>query len=169
MNKGLEVIEAFWLFHVGYNQIDAVIHPQSIIHSMVEFCDGSIIAQMSIPSMQLPILYALSYPHRISSNNVHTNLLKLSHLTFEAIPKDRYPLFYLACEVGQKGGLLPTIMNAANEAAGNLFLKEAIPFTRIYSIVDEAVCNYDNINHPDLESILSTNQEVYAKIMEKYH
>jgi 1-deoxy-D-xylulose-5-phosphate reductoisomerase len=168
MNKGLEVIEAYWLFHVGYDQIDAVIHPQSIIHSMVEFCDGSILAQMSVPSMQLPILYALSFPDRIVSNNVHTNLLELSALTFEPISKDRYPLFHLACEVGRKGGLLPTIMNAANEAAGNLFLKEVIPYRQISSIVDETVSAADNISHPDLETILSANQEVYTKTMEKY-
>ncbi len=169
MNKGLEVIEAYWLFHANYDQIDAIIHPQSIIHSMVEFCDGSILAQMSVPSMQLPILYALSYPNRIESGNVQTNLLELPHLTFEPIPKERYPLFYLACEVGRKGGLLPTIMNAANEAAGKLFLMEMIPYTRIYSIVDEAVNSADNICHPDLETILNTNQEIYTKIMEKYH
>jgi 1-deoxy-D-xylulose-5-phosphate reductoisomerase len=168
MNKGLEVIEAYWLFHVGYDQIDAVIHPQSVIHSMVEFCDGSILAQMSVPSMQLPILYALSYPNRLPSKNVQTNLLELSHLTFEPISQERYPLFYLACEVGRKGGLLPTIMNAANEAAGNLFLKEVIPYTQIYSIVEETVSAADNVSHPDLETILNTNQEIYTKVIEKY-
>lgn len=168
MNKGLEVIEAYWLFHVAYDQIQAVIHPQSVIHSMVEFHDGSILAQMSIPSMQLPILYALSYPNRIISSNVQTNLLALDQLTFEPISQDRYPLFYLACEVGRKGGLLPTIMNAANEAAISLFLKEVISYKQIYAIVNDTVSTADNIDHPDLETILETNREVYSIIMEKY-
>ncbi|HNX00651.1 MAG TPA: 1-deoxy-D-xylulose-5-phosphate reductoisomerase [Candidatus Cloacimonadota bacterium] len=169
MNKGLEVIEAHWLFHVGYDHIDAVIHPQSIIHSMVEFRDGSILAQMSVPSMQLPILYALSYPGRIPSLNVQTDILKLGNLNFEPIDRERYPLFYLACEVGRKGGLLPTIMNAANEAAVHLFLDEIIHYRQIYEIVDQAVSAANNMEHPNLETILNTNTEVYTRIMEQYH
>lgn len=167
-NKGLEVIEAHWLFGVSFEQVRAYIHPQSIIHSMVEFVDGSIHAQMSVPSMQLPILYAFSYPKHIPSNNVKTHLIDLPALTFDRIEKERYPLFFLACEAGKQGGIMPTVMNAANEAAIQLFVKEKIAFNEIFRIIDEQLQRVEFIAHPDLATILYYNHAVYANVIEAY-
>ena len=130
-NKALEVMEAHWLFNLEWSQIKAVLHPQSIIHSLVEFADGSILAQMSTPDMMLPILYALSWPERYKSALVQTNLTALPALTFGEITRERYPLFYLGCEAGKIGGILPTVVNAANEAALRLFLERKISFLQI--------------------------------------
>lgn len=164
-NKALEVIEAHWLFDVEYERIKAIIHPQSIIHSMVEYIDGSFLAQLSTPDMKLPILYALSYPQRLQSNLVQTSLPKLSQLSFKEIEPRRYPLFYLGVETGKAGGILPTVMNAANEAALQLFLDFKIPFTGIYTLVAETLNSYQNINKPDLETIIAVNTAVYHKII----
>ncbi len=168
MNKGLEVIEAHWLFKKPYSQIKTVIHPQSIIHSFVEFVDGSIIAQMSFPNMQIPILFALSYPHHIPSSIPKTNLLDLSPLTFDEIKKERYPLFFLACDVGKTGGILPTVMNAANEAAIDLFLNKKIKFTDIYRIIEKAVQNFANVQDPGIDEIIDTNKEIYKKTKQDF-
>ncbi|MDZ4121042.1 MAG: 1-deoxy-D-xylulose-5-phosphate reductoisomerase, partial [Candidatus Cloacimonadaceae bacterium] len=143
-NKALEVIEAHWLFGADYEKINAVIHPQSIIHSMVEFIDGSFLAQLSTPDMQLPILYALSYPQRLGSQLVTTNLLQISPLTFLAIEPERYPLFFLGVECGKAGGIMPTVMNSANEAALELFLQGKIQFTEIFETVRKAVESQQN-------------------------
>jgi len=164
-NKGLEVIEAHWLFNLSFDRINALIHPQSVIHSMVEFADGSILAQMSKPSMELPILYALSYPKHIPSDNVKTDLLSLSALTFEEIDKKRYPLFYTAIQAGATGGLYPTIMNAANEAAIALLLKQEIHFTRITQLVEQALDHFENISYPNLDEIVEMNDKVYHYIL----
>lgn len=161
MNKGLEVIEAHWLYHQPYNKIDAVIHPQSIIHSMVEFVDGSILSQMSNPSMKLPILYAFTHPERLESDVVETDIFKLQDLTFQEITKDRYPLFYLAMDAGEASGIFPTLMNASNEAAVQLFLEEKIHFTEIYKLVDSFMQKQNNIVNPDLETIIRLNEETY--------
>ena len=155
LNKGLEVIEAHWLFDIEYYRIKAIIHPQSIIHSLVEFVDGSMIAQMSVPTMQLPILYALTYPLHYPSEKVQTSLETLSALTFEPICPKRFPLFYLTCEAGKIGGLMPTILNAANEKAIDMFIKGEIPFTDIAKLVENALNKYENIPNPDLETILN--------------
>ncbi len=163
MNKGLEIIEAHWLFKKPYSQIKTVIHPQSIIHSFVEFADGSIIAQMSNPNMQIPILFALSYPRHIPSSIPKTNLLDLPPLTFDEINKERYPLFFLACEVGKTGGILPTVMNAANEAAIDLFLNNKIKFTDIHKIVEQAVQCFANVQNPCIDEIIAINKEIYKK------
>ncbi len=168
MNKALEVIEAHWLFDMPYHKIQSVIHPQSIIHSLVEFIDGSIIAQLSFPTMKLPILIALSYPDKIASNIVKTDITKLPSLTFEKIDPKRYPLFFLGLEVGKKGGLYPTIMNAANEAAINLFIKNKIGFLNITDLIKFALEKFENINNPNIETILNTNKEVYHFILENY-
>jgi 1-deoxy-D-xylulose-5-phosphate reductoisomerase len=164
LNKGLEVIEAHWLFDIYYDRISAIIHPQSIIHSIVEFIDGSMHAQMSIPTMQLPILYALSYPNHLMSDKIHTNLVELPNLSFEEIDKKRYPLYYLALEVGRIGGLMPTIMNAANELAINKFIKKEITFLEIYKEIDEALQKYPNIIYPELEEILEINERIKADL-----
>ena len=168
MNKGLEVIEAHWLFHKDFDEIKTVIHPQSIIHSFIEFVDGSILAQMSFPTMKLPILFALSYPHHIPSNISKSNILDFPDLTFSEVEKERYPLFFLAKKAGVTGGLVPTILNAANEAAIDLFLKEKIHFTQIYELVDSALSNENNVHLPDLNTIIQTNTEIYQKIIKDY-
>lgn len=167
-NKALEVIEAHWLFNLDYDRIHAIIHPQSVIHSMIEFVDGSILAQLSTPSMELPILYALSYPKHIPSNNVKTNLLNLSALTFEEICPKRYPLFFTALEASKHGGIYPTICNAANEAALSLLLNQQIHYTQINDIVKKAIDRYQNISNPTLEEVLFFNQKIYMEILEQY-
>lgn len=161
MNKALEIIEAHWLFEMEFNKIKAVIHPQSIIHSFVEFIDGSILAQMSFPSMQLPILYALSYPDRIESDLLKTRITDLPNLNFEEVDEKRYPLFVLGKEVGVKNGILPTIMNAANEAAINLFLQNKIKFTEIFTIVYNVIKKSQNQINPSLEDIIEINQQIF--------
>lgn len=168
MNKGLEVIEAHHLFEIPYSQIQAIIHPQSIIHSMVEFIDGSIIAQMSEPTMELPILYAFSYPEHISSNNVQTDLFALSDLSFEKVDYNRYPLFQLALRVGEAGGILPTIMNAANEATISLFESKRIRFVDIYKIVEKVIKLSKNIANPDLDTIIQKNKSTYKNVIDNY-
>jgi len=166
-NKGLEVIEAHWLFDLPYEKIDAVIHPQSIIHSFIECIDGSIIAQMSNPSMQLPVLYALTYPEHIDSD-FRTSLIDLPPLTFAEIEPERYPLYTLVREAGMAGGIMPTILNAANEACIELFLQNKIRFTDIYRITEKHLGKQNNITDPDLETILSINEGVYSEIITQY-
>ena len=168
MNKGLEVIEAHWLFDKDYSKIKAIIHPQSIIHSLVEFVDGSILAQMSFPTMRIPILYALSYPERIESSMDKTNVFNLPELNFSDVCKARYPLFYLALEAGRAGGILPTVMNAANEAAINLFLERKISYLQINSIIQSTLDDFSNIDQPDLDTIISINEEIYNKTKKDY-
>jgi 1-deoxy-D-xylulose-5-phosphate reductoisomerase len=127
----------------------------------VEFRDGSLLAQMSKPSMELPILYALTYPHRIESDNVKTNLLELPPLTFREVDFERYPLFKLALDTARVGGLMPTIMNAANEAAIELFSTNRLGFTEIYPLIDRTLSHFPNILEPDLETIIQFNSEAY--------
>jgi 1-deoxy-D-xylulose-5-phosphate reductoisomerase len=168
-NKALEVMEAHWLFDLDYSQIQAVIHPQSVIHSLVEYIDGSLLAQLSTPDMMLPILYALSYPERYQSELVKTDLLKLNDLTFAAIDPQRYPLFYLGVEAGKQGGIMPTVANAANEAALQLFLEKRIRFTDISSVVEAALNCTENISNPELETIIQVNQEVFRKAYNNHY
>jgi len=160
LNKGLEVIEAHWLFGIEYERIKALIHPQSIVHSMIEFIDGSIFAQMSSPTMQLPILYALTHPHHIMSTKVETNLENLATLSFEPIDPKRYPLFHLACQAGRMGGIMPTVLNAANEKAIKLFCQNKISFIEMPLYVENVLNSIENISHPDLETILAINEEL---------
>lgn len=162
-NKGLEVIEAHWLFDMPYEQIEAIIHPQSIIHSMVKYRDGSHIAQISNPSMQIPIMYALSYPKHIDFDNVKTDFLNMPPLTFREIEKARYPLFYLALDVAKKGGILPTVMNAANEACIYHFLRGEIEFTDFNPIISHIVGSADQIVNPDIETIIEINKRSYVE------
>lgn len=167
-NKGLEIIEAHWLFGVPYSQIQAIIHPQSIIHSFIECKDGSILNQMSTPSMQLPILYALSYPDHVNSALTKTNMFELPPLTFHRLEKQRYPLFFLTLEAGKEGGLMPTAMNAANEAAIKLFLEKKIPFTDIYRIIADFIDKFTNVPDPDIDTIITTNEEVFEQVYSMY-
>lgn len=158
MNKGLEVIEAHWLFGFPYEQIDVVIHPQQIIHSMVEFCDGSVMAQMGIPDMQTPIQYALTYPNRLELEGAKLDFSTLSRLDFREIDFERYPSIRLAYEAGRQGGTYPTVLNAANEEAVALFLKGEIKFLEIEVFVQEALDQHHSISDPSLEEIEQADQ-----------
>jgi len=168
LNKALEVMEAHWLFGIPYDRVSAVIHPQSVIHSLVEFIDGSLLAQLSVPDMRLPVLYALGWPDRLPSRMVQTDLLKLGELSFSAIEAHRYPLYYLGLEAANAGGLYPTVLNSANEAALKLFLDGRIPFTGIVDAVRRALDECGNVADPSLEDVLDANQATYRKVLSPY-
>jgi 1-deoxy-D-xylulose-5-phosphate reductoisomerase len=158
MNKGLEVIEAHWLYGVPYEQIDVVIHPQSIIHSMVEFRDGSIIAQLGVHDMRVPIQYALSYPERLESGGyAFLDLVKTARLDFWAPDYARFPCLKYAYEAGGKGGTLPAVMNAANEVAVGAFLAGAEKFAGIPRTVRAVMDAHRNKKRPDLQDILEAD------------
>lgn len=157
MNKGLEVIEAKWLFGVNYDQIDAVIHPQSIIHSAVEFVDGSIIAQMGLPDMRLPIKYALNYPERLPGCSPRLKLTDLQGLTFEEPDIEKFPALKLAYAAGNIGGTMPAVLNAANEVAVDSFLEGRISFPSITYIVNKVMERHLTVNQPDLEEIIEAD------------
>jgi 1-deoxy-D-xylulose-5-phosphate reductoisomerase len=167
-NKALEVMEAHWLFGLPYDRINALLHPQSLIHSLVEFVDGSILAQLSTPDMKLPILYALSWPHRLPSELTKTDLTQMGELSFAPIGKERYPLFWLGLEVAREGGILPTVLNSANEGALHLFQQGRIKFTDIHRTCERMVQNHANVAHPDLAEVLETNRQVYLSVVETY-
>jgi 1-deoxy-D-xylulose-5-phosphate reductoisomerase len=157
MNKGLEVIEAFWLFHLPKEKIEVVIHPQSIIHSMVEFCDGSIKAQLSTPDMKLPILFALTFPDRYIYNGVATNFKKIGSLSFFEPDFNKFVCLKMAYDAIAEGGTAPCILNAANEVAVDKFLKGKIKFTQIPVIIQEALNNISNHTIVDLDSVLEAD------------
>jgi len=156
-NKGLEMIEARWLFDVGMNRVGVLVHPQSIVHSMVEFVDGALLAQLSTPDMCLPIQYALTYPERIPSDRVQTDFVKLGSLTFEAPDEDRFPALPLARRAGETGGTLPAVLNAANEVAVELFVKGKINFPQIAETVRRVMDAHTVVNHPTLEKLLEAD------------
>jgi 1-deoxy-D-xylulose-5-phosphate reductoisomerase len=157
MNKGLEVIEARWLFGVDYKKIKVLVHPQSIIHSMVEFVDGSVLAQLGLPDMRLPIQYALGYPERLVNDQPRLNWTALKALTFESPNIDRFPLLGLAYQAGRAGGTAPAVLNAANEVAVEAFLGGRIKFTSIYKVVARVVESHNPLQEPSLEEILSAD------------
>ena len=162
VNKGLEVMEAKWLFGVDYSQIEVVIQPQSIIHSMVQYVDGAIIAQLGTPDMRVPIEYALFYPERRSLSGDRLDFSKLSQITFE---KPDYKVFRglsLAIEAGKTGGTMPTVFNAANERAVAKFLKGEIKYTDIVRSIEKCMDAHKVSAHPDLKEILATEQWVYS-------
>lgn len=162
VNKGLEVMEAKWLFGVDYSQIEVVIQPQSIIHSMVQYVDGAIVAQLGTPDMRVPIEYALFYPERRSLSGDRLDFSKLSQITFE---KPDYKVFRglsLAIEAGKTGGTMPTVFNAANERAVAKFLKGEIKYTDIVRSIEKCMDAHKVSAHPDLEEILATEQWVYS-------
>lgn len=162
VNKGLEVMEAKWLFGVDYSQIEVVIQPQSIIHSMVQYVDGAIIAQLGTPDMRVPIEYALFYPERRSLSGDRLDFSKLSQITFE---KPDYKVFRglsLAIEAGKTGETMPTVFNAANERAVAKFLKGEIKYTDIVRSIEKCMDAHKVSAHPDLEEILATEQWVYS-------
>ncbi len=165
MNKGLEVIEAHVLFDISYDDIDVLLHRESIIHSMIEFQDTSVIAQLGTPDMRVPIQYALSYPKRLvrpSANRL--NLADIGQLHFEKMDYNRYYALKLAIDAGRAGGTMTTVLNAANEAAVGLFLQEKIKFLEIDELIEKAMSAHENIHNPDLETILHIDQVTRVKI-----
>ena len=157
MNKGFEMIEAKWLFGVAPSQIEVVVHPQSIVHSMVEFADGAVKAQLGTPDMKLPIRYALSYPDRLVSTDRKLSLADYATLTFERPDMVRFPLLQYAFDAVEKGGNLPCIMNAANEVAVAAFLADRIGFCQIAEIVAHTMSAVDFIAAPTLDDYIATN------------
>ncbi len=154
MNKGLEVIEAHWLFQLTPDRIDIVVHPQSIIHSAVEFKDGSVKAQMGVPDMKIPIQYALTYPRHVESEWERLDLIELGRLTFEAPDRERFPAIGLAYEALRKGGSAPAVLNVANEQAVYRFINNEILFTDIPKIIQAAGEQHEWIEHPELEDLI---------------
>lgn len=161
MNKGFEMIEARWLFDTAPDKINIVVHPQSIIHSMVEFADGAVIAQLGNPDMREPIQFALSFPERLTLNNKKLDFASLQGLTFEEPDMEKFPCLSLAFEAIRKGGNVPCAMNAANEAAVTAFLKDSIRFYDIPEIISACMAGVNFVAKPTVEDLLATNAEVY--------
>jgi 1-deoxy-D-xylulose-5-phosphate reductoisomerase len=157
MNKGLEVIEAHWLFGLPAERIQVVIHPQSIIHSMVEFVDGSIKAQLGVPDMKLPIQYALSYPDRWPMNGARVDFPALRSMTFFEPDRVRFPCLSLAYDALSTGGVAPTVLNAANEVAVAAFLEKRISFEKIPILIERALNHGENRSNPELDHILKAD------------
>jgi 1-deoxy-D-xylulose-5-phosphate reductoisomerase len=159
MNKGLEIIEAHWLFKMPIDRVKVLIHPQSIIHSMVEFRDGSVKAQMSYPDMRLPIQYALSYPDRLDNPELpRLDWGKIDSLNFEPPDMDKFPCLRLAIEAGKEGGTCPAVLCAADEVAVDLFLGERIKFTAIPRLVARTLERHARVNHPSIEEIVAADK-----------
>lgn len=161
MNKGFEMIEARWLFDTAPDKINIVVHPQSIIHSMVEFADGAVIAQLGNPDMREPIQFALSFPERLTLNNKKLDFASLQGLTFEEPDMEKFPCLSLAFEAIRKGGNVPCAMNAANEAAVAAFLKDGIRFYDIPEIISACMAGVNFVEKPTVDDLLSTNAQVY--------
>ncbi|MEH7110922.1 1-deoxy-D-xylulose-5-phosphate reductoisomerase [Neobacillus niacini] len=160
MNKGLEVIEAHWLYNMPYEKIDVLLHKESIIHSMVEFHDSSVIAQLGTPDMRVPIQYALSYPDRLPlPSSQRLNLAKIGALNFREMDFNRFRCMQYAYEAGKRGGTLPTVLNAANEVAVAAFLEEKINFLQIEDLIEKALSKHDLIMNPDLSIIQEVDKE----------
>ena len=167
MNKGLEVIEAHWLFNMPFDNIKVLIHPQSIVHAMVEFADGSIKAQLSYPDMRLPIQYALSHPERIPNPQLpKLNWSNINSLTFEQPDFDTFPCLKLAIEAGKRGGTYPAVLCAADEVAVELFLSQRIKFADIANLVEQALEQHKVIAHPGLEEIMAADAWARERAMQ---
>ena len=164
VNKGLEVMEAKWLFDVALDQIQVVVHPQSVIHSAVEYQDGAVIAQLGTPDMKLPIQYALYYPERRFLPGERVNFWSIGHLDFEKPDMDTFYGLALAYEAGRCGGTLPTVFNAANELAVSQFLNREIKYLEITEIIEDCMKAHKTIANPTVEQILDTEQETYDRI-----
>ncbi|MCR4907410.1 MAG: 1-deoxy-D-xylulose-5-phosphate reductoisomerase [Lachnospiraceae bacterium] len=163
-NKGLEVMEARWLFDVPIDKIEVVVHPESIVHSAVQFADGAVIAELGIPDMHLPIQYALTYPERIFLGGERLDLFKLGKLTFERPDREAFPALDLALRAAKTGGTMPTVFNAANEEAVSLFLREEISYPMIAEFVAEAMNSHKPRPEPALEEILEAEAEARALV-----
>jgi 1-deoxy-D-xylulose-5-phosphate reductoisomerase len=167
MNKGLEVIEAHWLFDMPFDNIKVLIHPQSIVHSMVEFVDGSIKAQLGYPDMRLPIQYALSYPERLPNPQLpRLDWETIKNLTFEQPDLDTFPCLKLAIEAGRKGGTYSTVLCAADEVAVELFLSQRIKFTDIARLVEQTLEEHQSTAHPTLGEIMAADNWAREKVMQ---
>lgn len=169
VNKGLEVMEAKWLFDVDIDEIEVVVQPQSVIHSMVEYEDGAVIAQLGTPDMRLPIQYALYYPERRDLPGDRLDFKTLQKIDFQAPDLETFRGLQMAYEVGRKGGSMPTVYNAANEKAVAMFLDEKIGYLEILDVIQYAMDHHQWIADPSIEEILKIEQEVYACIEEKWH
>lgn len=166
MNKGLEVIEAHVLFDMPFDQIDVLLHKESIIHSLVEYHDTSVIAQLGTPDMRVPIQYALSYPDRLPLiGGKQLNLAEIGQLHFKEVDFERFRALKLAYDAGRTGGTILTAMNAANEAAVQLFLEEKISFLQIEEIIEEIMLSHNNVLAPDLETILHVDSETRKRVL----
>ncbi|MBX9577549.1 MAG: 1-deoxy-D-xylulose-5-phosphate reductoisomerase [Chthoniobacterales bacterium] len=165
-NKGLEMIEAQYLFNIPMEKIDVVIHPESIIHSMVEFVDGSILAQLSQNNMMLPIQYAVTYPHRVAGPASYLDLASIGRLHFENPRHDLFPALRLARQAGMQGGTMPAVLNAANEVAVALFLEGKIPFPEIWHSVERAMNTIPLVADPSLDEILIADQEARSLLVD---
>ena len=168
VNKGLEVMEARWLFDMDLDHIQVVVQPQSIIHSMVEFKDGAIMAQLGTPDMRLPIQYALYYPHRRYLDGDRLDFTKLREITFEVPDMETFRGLPMAIQASGEGGSMPTVFNAANELAVKKFLEEKIGFLDIYEIIAQSMDRHKKIAHPDLDEILSVEQDTYQWIESRW-
>jgi 1-deoxy-D-xylulose-5-phosphate reductoisomerase len=158
MNKGLEVIEAHWLFGAAYEQIDVLVHPQSIVHSLVEFIDGSVLAQLGLPDMRLPIHVALAYPERLPIDWPRLDLAAQARLDFEPPRLDAFPCLGLAYQAGRAGGIYPTVLSAADEVAVELFLAGGVPFSAIPAVIARALDDAKPITRPSLDDILAADR-----------
>ncbi|MDO4331469.1 MAG: 1-deoxy-D-xylulose-5-phosphate reductoisomerase [Eubacteriales bacterium] len=168
VNKGLEVMEAKWLFGTGLEQIQVVVHPQSIVHSAVEYEDGAVIAQLGLPDMKLPIQYALLYPERRPMPAPGMDLFQIANLTFEAPDTETFPGLKLAYRAARQGGSMPTVFNAANEIAVKLLLQKKIRFVQIPEIIEAAMNNHHAAENPNVEEILKTEAETYEFIEQEW-
>ncbi len=165
MNKGLEVIEAHYLFSIPFDQISVIIHPQSIIHSMVEFTDGTILSQLGPPDMRYPIQYALTYPQKWENPWPKTDLPSISGLEFFEPELDKFPMLALAYDCGKQGGTAPAVMNAANEAAVGLFLENRISYPDIFKIVSQTVTSFSHFEPSSLDQIVALDTDVKHQIL----
>lgn len=167
VNKGLEVIEAKWLFDVPVDDIQVVVQPQSVIHSMVEYEDGAVIAQLGTPDMKLPIQYALYYPNRKFLAGDRLDFWTMGHLDFEKPDTDTFYALELAYQAGREGGSLPTVFNAANELAVSQFLNRKIKYLEIMEIIEDCMRSHHNIANPTVEQILETEAATYERILSR--
>ena len=163
MNKGFEVIEAHWLFNLDYKMIDIIIHPESIIHSMIEYIDGSVKAQMSSPTMRIPIQYAFSYPDRYLHDDVSFDFKKYNNLTFEDVDYEKFKCIKFAYDAGKLGGTYPTALNVSNDIAVDMFLNDIIRFVDIQNVIDDVLNKHQNIKNPEISDI-----EYATKLTEEY-
>ena len=166
MNKGFEVIEAHWLYDMPYERIEVVIHPQSIIHSLVEFKDKSVMAQLGLPDMRIPIQYALAYPKRFETNLKNLDLAEIKELTFKKPDFELFPCLNYAYEAGKTGGTMPVVLNASNEVAVQYFLQDKIKFLDISRLIKKMMEEHNTIKNPDLDEVLDVDKRIKEKTKE---
>ena len=164
MNKALEVIEARWLFGVEVSKIEVTVHPEAIVHSLVEYIDGSVLAQLAVTDMRIPIQYAMTYPKRLPSSMKPLDLVEWGRLTFEAPKREKFPCLGLGYQVAQAGGTQPAVFNAANEACVAAFLEEALPFVQIPAVIEKVLSRHRTIPHPTLAQILESDAWAHEQV-----